>query len=602
MSALRVVLRWVMSTKVLSMLSAVLHLILLAAHIVLYELSRRGLEKRLVFPLHSQTVVSFAITAITTAFGTVYYAALTFITQTLSTRRDLQTNQSLTATHDHAAAWAGIVAAFLRLWDQKAVTASIFGVLNVFLYLTNILVLHITTPALFSLEAFNSSVPTAVDTLGFPFLNFTRSNFDATTPNGREVIWLAFMDSILESLYFLPYIIRTNTNLGLLGGTLYDIPVERSEAPGTFSVNATGLNVTCGYLTPSNVTGGSPWNISMEGSPEVYEANLDFAGAINSSPGFLNSSSNFIDQNGLDIIFTTIASLPDSSGSQPPTVPVKYGEKLGLYPLGLFRCHVSSVTQTAVLDAQSLQIMSLEPIIVKTSSAWLPVSWTAQAPADLNDPLGALDVSLIDMWETVYRMAPSVINGLSGSVADLCFNQQIAHLSGAKTTFLPNNITLHLVENALSETLAAIFWTLGHLPRVTDVFDNGTNLLAIGLKPGHAVGTQLFTQLRLKLSTIAILWGLLASALLTLYSAKFSTYATPSADTREGIDGTGFLHAIWVFRNNPMLRRHLDQVHTPSEKNLRKAGMIKTRLADRANVNSASGSPGSQMVATGVLL
>ncbi|KAJ7825113.1 hypothetical protein B0H14DRAFT_3874592 [Mycena olivaceomarginata] len=130
MSALRVVLRWVMSTKVLSMLSAVLHLILLAAHIVLYELSRRGLEKRLVFPLHSQTVVSFAITAITTAFGTVYYAALTFITQTLSTRRDLQTNQSLTATHDHAAAWAGIVAAFLRLWDQKAVTASIFGVLK----------------------------------------------------------------------------------------------------------------------------------------------------------------------------------------------------------------------------------------------------------------------------------------------------------------------------------------------------------------------------------------------------------------------------------------------------------------------------------------
>lgn len=124
---------------------------------------------------------------------------------------------------------------------------------------------------------------------------------------------------------------------------------------------------------------------------------IDYAGAINSSPGFLNYSSNFIDQNGLDIIFTTIASLPDSSGSQPPTVPVKYAEKLGLYPLGLFRCHVSPVTQTAVLDAQSLQIMSLEPTIMKTSSTWLPVSWTAQAPADVNDPLGALDVSLIDM-------------------------------------------------------------------------------------------------------------------------------------------------------------------------------------------------------------
>jgi hypothetical protein len=119
------------------------------------------LEKWLVFPFHSQTVVSIAITAITTAFGTVknnnfaelqnslarqvYYAALTFITQTLSTRRDLQTNQSLTTTHDHAAAWAGIVAAFLRLWDQKSVTASVFGVLNVFLYLANILVLQLSS-------------------------------------------------------------------------------------------------------------------------------------------------------------------------------------------------------------------------------------------------------------------------------------------------------------------------------------------------------------------------------------------------------------------------------------------------------------------------
>jgi hypothetical protein len=51
------------------------------------------------------------------------------------------------------------------------------------------------------------------------------------------------MDSILESLYFLPYIIRTNTNLGLLGGTPYDIPIERSTAPGAFRVQTSPVTV-----------------------------------------------------------------------------------------------------------------------------------------------------------------------------------------------------------------------------------------------------------------------------------------------------------------------------------------------------------------------
>jgi hypothetical protein len=76
-------------------------------------------------------------------------------------------------------------------------------------------------------------------------------------------------DNIMESLYFLPYIMKSTTNLGLLGGTVYDLPLTRA-ATGTFNVNATGFDVSCGYLTATNVTADGSL-VSVQGSTEVYE-------------------------------------------------------------------------------------------------------------------------------------------------------------------------------------------------------------------------------------------------------------------------------------------------------------------------------------------
>jgi hypothetical protein len=85
---------------------------------------------------------------------------------------------------------------------------------------------------------------------------------------GRNIV----EDAILESLYFLPYIIRSTTNLGLLNGTVYDVPLTRA-ATGTFNVSATGFDVSCGYLTATNVTSldDHTWLMSVQGSTEVYE-------------------------------------------------------------------------------------------------------------------------------------------------------------------------------------------------------------------------------------------------------------------------------------------------------------------------------------------
>jgi len=156
------------SSRALRHLSLILHPMLVVIHLVLIAIWANGLENRIVFALENQNIVSFGITATTQTFGTIYFAVLVLLTQKLSIRRTLKTNQPLTATHDSTTAWAGIGSATLQFWHQKAVRASTTGILSVLLYLGNICVMHITTPALFSLESFNATSLSVVRTEGLP--------------------------------------------------------------------------------------------------------------------------------------------------------------------------------------------------------------------------------------------------------------------------------------------------------------------------------------------------------------------------------------------------------------------------------------------------
>jgi hypothetical protein len=157
-------------------------------HLAFFGIWAGGFEHRFTVTLEHQKIVSFLISATMTAFGTVctsivvrilrevqiilqiYSALLVFATQTLSTRRSLQMDQVLTATHDNAAAWAGVGAAISHLWLQKTIPAraSIIGVITAALYLTTILGLHITTSSLFSLVSVDSTRSFSGPTYGLP--------------------------------------------------------------------------------------------------------------------------------------------------------------------------------------------------------------------------------------------------------------------------------------------------------------------------------------------------------------------------------------------------------------------------------------------------
>lgn len=98
----------------------------------------------------------------------VYYTLLVYLTQRSAMTRIFQEHSTLTATHDQVSAWAGIGSAALTLSKQVTSPSSALHIFTICLYLSTVSILHVTTPALVSVESFNVSIITSVQTKGIP--------------------------------------------------------------------------------------------------------------------------------------------------------------------------------------------------------------------------------------------------------------------------------------------------------------------------------------------------------------------------------------------------------------------------------------------------
>jgi hypothetical protein len=67
--------------------------------------------------------------------------------------------------------------------------------------------------------------------------------------------------------------------------------------------------------------------------------------------------------------------------------------------------------------------------------------------------------------------------------------------------------------------------------------------------------------------------------LLALPSLLYDQGSTDDKDL--SVNGTGILHAIWLYRNHPELDTLLEQVEHPTDDNLRAAGLVQTRLVGK---------------------
>ncbi|KAJ7711552.1 hypothetical protein B0H16DRAFT_1628097 [Mycena metata] len=586
------------SSGTLPLLSLVLHSALVGIHLTLLGIWERQLEHRIIFSLDDQKIVNLLITAIATAFGTTYSALLVFVTQRLSIRRSLQIHQTITATHDSATAWAGFGSALAQLSCQKTIPGSI-GVLSAFLYLGNILVLHITTPALFSFQTFKlTSSYVRVATRSLPTYNFPQYNVSDPYALYDALLDLPQLDYVTGSLYILPAIMGSNTSLGLTNGTLYDV-LDVNPGVGNVTVNATGFDIACGYPTNVHIT---PQKKASNFTWYYVESNdtlLDYA-IPPTQRGIISFATNLEDP-GIGIlilnngsIFTTFdiySTIPilDSNNSHLAQVDLTPPMNTFSDPISsiqLLQCSLSLVSQQVVVDAQSRQFITVEPDIHKTSSTWLPnVGIKVIETSTENVFLQAWAQLYSAIPQSTFARDPAGKQSGSLSVADLYLNQKLT-LNQANDDATRSMVMLHDLENTLSSVVASMFWTLGNIPpqAILKNADDGTIQISTTaggptLLQGHAEVPVTSVQGRLDLSVVAISAGLAASVALFLLSLLPSLFLkNRRRDTDVPIDGIGMLHAIWLYRNHPELQTLMEQVDEPTEANLREAGMVRTRL------------------------
>ncbi|KAJ7454375.1 hypothetical protein FB451DRAFT_1517922 [Mycena latifolia] len=578
---------WFQSTKILRLLSLILHSTLVVIHLALIGVWAKGLEHHLVFTLENQKLVSLLITAIFTTFGTIYSAVLVLVTQTLSIRRSLQMDQTLTATHDNSAAWAGIGSAIVHVWHQKAVPASVIGVLSTFLYLGNILVLHITTPSLVSLQTFNSSRSVLVPTQSLPAYNWSNDvSFDR-------------QEYLPASLSYLPFVAGTTTTEGLYGGTLYDIlDPNAALVPGNVSVKATGFNITCGYVEPgmepgANEPTGEVWWLNDNGGDDALFA------IYPTQPGIISALP--VPVNTLSASITLYATVPiiDSNNHRGPLLDLNPPMKteawdsindttyMRVSSVQAFRCSQSLVPQTAFIDSQSRNLLAVEPALTKSTSTWLPYAGLSVFVMGENETAANLTTSgnfLLDTWAYWYDEIPSSYLALDShqfpvqyvTTADKYLIEQLDLPGDNSSKPLRSNVTLHDVENILSALVASMFWT-----RHVSPADSAPTLRPYVpfLLKSNVTADVVYLEVRVELAIIAVSVGLVASIALLLLSLPYSLLHRDKENDRDlPLDGTGILHAMWLYRNHPELETLLEQVEHPTNDNLRSAGMVRTRL------------------------
>ncbi|KAF8158672.1 hypothetical protein K438DRAFT_2026078 [Mycena galopus ATCC 62051] len=565
---------WLTSSLALRLFSLSLHFTLVALHVALIVVWATGPEHRTLVSAERHRIVSLLVSASSTMVTTVYLALLVFMTQTLSMRGDLQIYQTLSATHDNTAAWAGLGSAVLYLWRQRVVSSSIRGVLLVAFYLTNIAFLHVTMPNILLLQSFDVPLPVSVATQSLP-----------SYPSSHHYIgpssyypWQTFA---YGSLHSVPSILANENSEGLHERSLYDV-VGANGGMGNVTVNATGFNITCGTLPDAH-------RIPLEYQSRVDQ---DRTVALDSTEKFIavipSTAPNMISTINPHELGNRYGYAFPTSLLMYTTIPIvdskgNFGPLLNFTPaVQTFQCIQSLVPQTAVLDVQSRNLLEINPSILKTSSTWIPSTSLKPTPTG-NEFIDAWRIWYMGFPKTEFRQDTGEYRQFL-SAADLYLIQKF-NLATADESKRPTNVTLHDLENALSEIVAAMFWTLGHvLPTYGSVVEATTDYILLREAPeppillqGNATITEITAQTRFDLNIVAVTVGFAASTCLALISLRHSIFRKLSTnDDNLTIDGTGILHTIWLYRNHPQLNRTLEQVHQPSDENLRKAGMVKT--------------------------
>ncbi|KAK0436002.1 hypothetical protein EV421DRAFT_1147129 [Armillaria borealis] len=355
----------------------VLHAVLVCAHVLILLVWITRIEHKVVFPIGKRSnMLSTALVQVSQIISTVYIAGLVLVSQQLATRRNIHARQTLTATHDNMSAWSGLGAALISVWRQTAIAASVAGSVLVAGYFICVTILHITAPAIFSIQPFNTTQYAVISTtMGPP--NISINNHGSSNPSS---FWL-------DSTPVIPYLSHSDriSKIGLENGTLYDVLPTNTGEGGVF-VNALTFNVTCGFVDGASITPiGTTGNWTVDTAYDDHVQPIPVL-APNTFKWLRYYSYNFQDP-WRHSLFYTSANITDSQGStgklvdlNPPMRPgarmdtsrrnVSYFDEATVYTMQVIGCTVTLINQTAVVDAQSHLLQRVYPLGRKTSSTW----------------------------------------------------------------------------------------------------------------------------------------------------------------------------------------------------------------------------------------
>ncbi|KAJ7226844.1 hypothetical protein GGX14DRAFT_417477 [Mycena pura] len=418
--------------------------------------------------------------------------------------------------------------------------------------------LHITISSLFSLVTFNPYRSFLAATRGLPAFNGTASIDSLTGPYEEMRIYAA------GSLYFLPSVLEdSTTSLGLQDGSLYDV-LDINVVVGNATVNASGFNITCGIVATDT--------FSFE-SADNFWTNVYYT--IHST---LSATNGELPYDSL-LLYSTIP-IVDSSGKSGSWIEASPPMNSTVSSVQMLQCSLTLVGQVATVDAQSRKVQTIGPSFRKKRlnlASW--ATWYGSMPSS--------DFSLDNSMGSDSTMA---------TAADVYLIQRLN--LPAYNHSDTQNVTLHDLENALSTLVASMFWTMGHIPpthrpptdAVYESFNNGTVSPSLSdiptppmLLPGNSEVREVFAEARVEVwirhftCTLELTLSASLAASVILMMLAMATLRSPSEDDLP-LDGTGILHAIWLYRNHPDLEARLEQVEHPTDENLRAAGMVKTRL------------------------
>ncbi|KAJ7202372.1 hypothetical protein GGX14DRAFT_654311 [Mycena pura] len=548
-----------------------LHICLVLGHIILLGISTSKREHDIVFSSNHQDKIIVWTKILATAAGTIYYSVLLYLTQSLAAHSNIQEYCTITTTHDKFSCWAGIGSSLSTLYNQISLPVSVGPALAISAYLLCLSALHVTTPALLSVETFNFSSSIVVPLESRPRWNGTRYNST-----------LAYVQYVTEFLPWLQNLDESQTP-GLFNGSLYDVSTE-AYLDGKANASAIGFNITCGYISWAAVesfAGG--YNVTLGTNSEwMIVSGLEPDMLVLYNPTTTAGVAELPDS----IIGYTANTLLDSDKHTGFPVILPKGDSDGL-SVQLFRCSRSLVQQYAALDTGTGTVdpSSLHPNLQKNHSKW----HIYVGPENTNTSSNSLLEG--DSWATILSNLPFTGMYLNGDNSvgsgDIYLMGQLgldpALDSISNRTASNRTLYLHDIENAIGSLLASVFWIASGSGLIVEYEPADAPILATGRMRVN----QVHTAARLDISL-----GLGASIVLLILAITFSAGA---GTENKSLTSMGLLQTIWVFQHHPELQDIFESPMKITEHSLRVSGLVKVRLSDSlADHWSLEGNNGSE--------